>query len=148
MPGKHPSANARQRIRRSVHWTESQRTSYAGPSRTAKPRPGILAQITGNTDGAHSWKKVAPDPANPGEVVDVSPAVTGTENAYDANGQTVANDTIVTLTLHGRDTSGNPLYRFAAGGALPEPGLEYMVLQLQEVDENLVPVWDWVRAHA
>lgn len=34
----------------------------------------------------------------------------------------------------------------AAGGALPEPGSLYMVLQLQG-DPDLAPVWDWVRCH-
>lgn len=34
-----------------------------------------------------------------------------------------------------------------AGGALPDPGSLYMVLQLQG-SPDLVPVWDYVRAHA
>lgn len=34
----------------------------------------------------------------------------------------------------------------AAGGSLPEPGALYQVLQLQG-DPDLVPVWDYVRAH-
>lgn len=34
----------------------------------------------------------------------------------------------------------------AAGDSLPEPGSLYMVLQLQG-DPDLVPVWDYVRAH-
>jgi hypothetical protein len=104
---------------------------------------GFWAEITGDdaetSGGPYDWKMLQVDGS--GAFSDVSPAVTGTANAYEVNEATVPAETRVWLTLAGR-TSEGPLYLFTTSGSLPPPGLQYQVLQL---DQDLVPVWDWVR---
>lgn len=99
---------------------------------------GFWAEIT-DGDWPYDWKMLQVDAS--GGFSDVSPAVTGTGNAYEVNEAAVPAETRVWLSLAGR-SGASPVYLFMTGGGLPPPGLQYQVLQL---DESLEPVWDWVR---
>lgn len=99
---------------------------------------GFWAEII-DGEGPYDWKMLQADAS--GAFTDVSPAVTGTANAYEVNETAVPAETRVWLRLAGR-TGSSPVYLFTTSEGLPPPGLQYQVLQL---DESFEPVWDWVR---
>lgn len=103
---------------------------------------GFWTEITGG-EGPYDWKMLQVDASGGGGFSEVSPAVTGTANAYEVNEITVPAETRVWLRLAGRTPApGSPVYLFTKTGGLPPPGLPYQVLQL---DQYFEPVWDWVR---
>lgn len=73
----------------------------------------MWAELTGFSGSTYSWKKKVAD--NAGGFSDASPSVTGTNNAYEANGITgIPSGTIVRLYRNGKNGS-LALYAFDCG---------------------------------
>lgn len=112
--------NSMRRIGRAVLKSERMRAPAPGRPRPKSPldRGGFLAELTGiNSEGdLYSWKQVAPDPDTPG-TNDITPAVTGTENAFEINGGGAAIGDTVRLKFAGYTESGDPRYQFASPAA-------------------------------
>lgn len=75
----------------------------------------LTGEGTGSLAGWYSWKLVVRKPSITAGWEDWSPAITGTTNARDANGATgLTAGKRYQARLNGYDSSGNPVYLFAA----------------------------------